>query len=232
MTGEQINNNQTPRRFGCFQFVLILLGIFILAIGGVSLWVNYNVYARLFNPTHLNENEQKILDAKMRRLEIFSDKSSSSRVSDKESGENKSRLEPEGYTEINREREIRISEKELNALISKDEEVAQRVALDLSDDLISILMLVPLDQDFPLLGGKTLRFHCGITLKYESGKPVVAIRGISIGGIPLPGSWWGNVKNMNLVQEFGSSGGFWDLFSKGVDDIEVKEGSFLIKLKE
>lgn len=232
MSEEQINTHKISTRSGCLKVFLAIVAVFVITAAGLSLWVNYNVYARLFKPTHLNEKEQQTLETKMRRLEAFSNNDKSNTDNGKDLNRKNKVLEPEVYTEENKQHEIRISEKELNALIAKDEETAKRVAVDLSNNLVSILVLIPMDKDFPFIGGKTLRFNCGITLKYEAGKPVVAIRGVSIGGIPLPSSWWGNIKNLDLVQEFGKSGGFWDLFSKGVDNIEVKEGSFLIKLKE
>ena len=69
-------------------------------------------------------------------------------------------------------------------------------------------------------------------LGYENGRPVVALKGVSLGGIPIPNAWLGNLKNRNLVKEFGSEGGFWKLFSDGVADLKVREGHILIKLKE
>ena len=144
----------------------------------------------------------------------------------------KDRLEPERYTEDPAKREIRITEKELNALIAKDEETARRVAIDLSDDMISLKLVIPVDNDFPILGGKTLRLSFGVTLRHEAGKPVVVLRGVSIGGIPIPNAWLGNIKNIDLVKEFGSQRGFWSAFSEGVEGIKVSDGALFIKLKE
>jgi hypothetical protein len=88
------------------------------------------------------------------------------------------------------------------------------------------------EEEFPILGGKTLRLNCGVTLRYEAGKPVVALRGVSVGGVPIPNAWLGNIKDVDLVREFGGQDGFWDLFSKGVEDIRVLDGSLFVKLKE
>ena len=63
-------------------------------------------------------------------------------------------------------------------------------------------------------------------------KPVVALRGVSLGGVPIPDAWLGNLKNVDLVREFGGQGGFWDLFARGVEDVKVLDGSLLVKLKE
>jgi len=111
------------------------------------------------------------------------------------------------------------------------------VAIALSTDMVSVKLVVPVDDDFPVLGGKTLRLNCGITLRHEAGEPVVALRGVSIGGVPIPDAWLGNIKNVDLVREFGGQGGFWDLFSKGVEDIKVEDikvldSSHFVKLKE
>lgn len=110
--------------------------------------------------------------------------------------------------------------------------MAQRVAIDLSENLVSLKLIVPLEEEIPILGGKTLRLHLGVMLGYENEKPVVALKGVSLGGIPLPNAWLGNLKNRNLVKEFGTEGGFWKLFSDGVADLKVREGYIWIKLKE
>ena len=141
-------------------------------------------------------------------------------------------LEPEVYSEEGAKREISLTEKELNALIANNPEVAQRVAINLSDSLISVKLVIPIDEEIPVLGGKTLRLNLGLILGYENERPVVALKGVSIGGIPLPNAWLGNLKNRNLVREFGGDGGFWKLFSDGVADLKVKKGHILIKLKE
>ena len=53
-------------------------------------------------------------------------------------------LEPEAYSEEGAKGEISLTEKELNALIANNPEVAQRVAIDLSENLISVKLVVPM----------------------------------------------------------------------------------------
>ena len=93
-------------------------------------------------------------------------------------------------------------------------------------------MIVPIDEEIPVLGGKTLRLNLGVILNYEKERSVVALKGVSLGGIPVPNAWLGNLKNKNLVKEFGDETGFWKLFSDGVADLKVKDGHIQIKLKE
>jgi hypothetical protein len=116
--------------------------------------------------------------------------------------------------------------------LPSDAEMGKRVAVDLADDLVSVKLVVPVNNEMPLVGGKMLKLNFGLALSYADGKPIVAMRGISIGGIPLPGAWWGDIKNINLVEEFGGSGGFWDQFAKGVDDLKIQDGHLHITLKE
>ena len=42
----------------------------------------------------------------------------------------------------------------------------------------------------------------------------------------------GDLKNKDLVQEFGGEGGFWDGLARGVEAIQVEEGNLYLKLRE
>jgi hypothetical protein len=61
---------------------------------------------------------------------------------------------------------------------------------------------------------------------------VVILRGISVMGVPLPNAWLGGLKNIDLIQEFGSDPGFWRALAEGVASIQVRDGSLLVVLKE
>lgn len=141
-------------------------------------------------------------------------------------------LEPEAYSERNAPREIIFTERELNALLAKNTDLAQKLAIDLASSLVSAKLLVPLEEDFPILGGKTLRVNAGIGMAYQNDKPYIALKGISIMGIPIPNAWLGGIKNVDLVNEFGIDPGFWKSFSEGVENIQVTDGKIFIKLKE
>ncbi len=224
------NRGRPPRKW--LRRVGIIAAGFILVAMLSAWWIKSNLYASPFSPTKLNEKEEQVLAVKLARLQRSSESDGTPLRTEATEPKSEGRLAPEPYTEDAARRELRITEKELNALIAKDEETARRVAIALSSDLVSVKLVIPVDADFPVLGGKTLRLNCGITLRQEAGKPVVAVRGVSIGGVPIPNAWLGGIKNVDLVREFGDQGGFWDLFSKGVEDIKVLDGSLLVKLKE
>ena len=223
-------------RFSLLQVMGIVLGIIMISFLLMAWWVKHNIYASPFTPTVLTAKEQQVLDSKLVTLKESAKKDVA--VTNKKRRDQGAPLKPEAYSEAYSDseeclkREISLTEKELNALIANHPDVAQRVAIDLSDDLVSVKLVVPVDEEIPVLGGKTLRLNLGIILSYENERPVVALKGVTLGGIPVPNAWLGNLKNKNLVKEYASHGGFWKLFSDGVADLKVRDGHLLIKLKE
>jgi hypothetical protein len=89
-----------------------------------------------------------------------------------------------------------------------------------------------MDEEVFFLGGKTLRLSLGITIDYKNSQPSIALKGVSLGGIPLPNARLGNLKHKNLMDEFGTDGGFWELFGEGVKEIKVEEGHIRVMLRE
>ena len=218
------------RRFRCLHILGIALITLIIICLLVVGWVKFNIYASQFIPTKLNQKEQKVLDTKLEKIEESSEEDYFSKKRKKQ--DRAAPLEPEEYSEAGARREISLTEKELNSLIANDPEIARMVAFDLSENLVSLKLVVPMDEDIIILGGKTLRLKMGLNLGYEGSQLVVALKGVSLGGIPIPNAWLGNIKNRNLVEEFGGEGGFWDLFAAGVQDIKVHDGHIRIRLKE
>ena len=106
------------------------------------------------------------------------------------------------------------------------------MAIDLEPDLASARLRIPLDPDLPFFGGKILRAAAGLELKYQQAKPVVILKGVTVWGVAIPNAWLGNLKNVDLVQEFGDEKGFWKSFSEGVEHIVIESGKATIKLKE
>ncbi|MDH3503930.1 MAG: arginine N-succinyltransferase [Nitrospirota bacterium] len=230
-------NGETPqaaasRRMFSGKQVILFVGLAVLATAfGTAWWINQYVYATMFEPTRLGDAEQQVLNAKMAQL-LQTTNATSSSVSKPSPPTTDMPLEPEPYAEKDANRHIQLTEREVNALIAKDSYMARHVAVDLADDLVSVQLVVPINQEMPIVGGKMLKLNFGLALSYANGRPVVAMRGISLGGIPLPSAWWGDIKNTNLVEEFGGSGGFWDQFSKGVKDMKIQDGQLQVTLKE
>lgn len=220
----------SPRRFSGWQVATFVLLAVLLTLG-LSLWIGYrSLFPSEFTPVSLSAQEQRILDDKLHSLERLGGRAKTSPPSSRASAT--APLQPEPYSEVGASREISLSERELNALIATNTDLASRLAIDLSDNLASAKLLLPLDPEAPIVGGKTLKLTAGLELRYADGKPVVVLKGVSVWGVPLPNAWLGGMKNIDLVQEFGTEPGFWQAFAAGVEEVEVKQGKLRILLKE
>lgn len=219
---------------GCLQVGLITL-LLVIVTAAVTYWVvRTYIFPAEFRPVTLSQREESVLQDKLDRLESFSTQRDRRRsrsggdVEDTPPGT----LRPEAYSEEGASRNISLSERELNALLAKNTDLARKLAIDLSDDLVSAKLLIPMDEDFPVLGGKILKVRAGVELAYQAERPVVILRGVSIMGVPIPNAWLGGLKNIDLVREFEADEGFWKAFAAGIKDIHVEEGRLRFELKE
>ena len=226
MTTEQLSQDspnlpapqpQQSNGWRTFGIIVITMAVTL----GVGYWVVTTwLFPTEFTPVVLSQKQQKTLDQK---LELLGGSSNP---------EGKKSLEPEAYSEKGASREVAFSEREVNAMLAKNTDLADKLAIDLSDNLVSAKLLVNVDPDFPILGGKTVKVTGGMELSLVGNKPRAVLKGISVWGVPLPNAWIGNLKNVDLVKEFGGAGGFWQAFNDGVEKIEVKDGRLVVKLKE
>lgn len=216
------------------HIVWIVLATILLTAAATYLALRTYIYAKDFEPVVLNHQEQQRLDSKLAALGYQPEPSS--RTSNKQEGsgefDSSGRLKPRKYSEESGERDLSFSEKELNALLASNTDMAKKLAVDLSQDLVSARLLIPVDRDFPVLGGKTLRVSTGVEMSYKDGQPRVILKGVTVMGVPIPNAWLGNLKNIDLISEFGDEQGFWKSFAAGVEDIHVEDGELKVKLKE
>lgn len=230
----EVIKNGTEHREGGFKgrhVLLIILATILLTVGLTFWFVRTYIYARDFQPVELDVKEQQVLDRKLRTLG-FDPSHKAPPENNRLSAETDEQwLRPERYSEKDTKREVQFSERELNAIIAHDQDLAKKLAVDLSTELVSARLLVAVDPDFPLLGGKTLRVSAGVEVAFTNRRPRILLKGVSLMGVPIPGAWLGGLKNIDLIQEFGDSGGFWQAFADGVEHIEVREGELVVKLK-
>ncbi|MDQ1335570.1 MAG: hypothetical protein QG552_2520 [Thermodesulfobacteriota bacterium] len=214
--------SEKKSRWGRNLIIVILLAAVASAL--TYFLVTRYLFPRQFHPVELSSKETEALDAKLRRLDPIQGRA----------GEAKGTvpLKPERYDESGANREISFTTREINAILARNTDLAQKVAIHLSKDMASAKLLIPLDPDLPFFGGKTLKVTAGLELRYADQKPVVTLKGISIWGVPLPNAWLGGIKNVDLVQEFGMEKGFWSTFAAGVEYIQISDGRLTLKLKE
>ncbi len=208
--------------------ILLIIGAILLTVilsVSITLWlVSHYIFPNNFDPVVLSHNEDKKLNNKLEKISWLSGMASTNSEQGK--------LEPEKYSEKRAKRDISLSERELNALLAKNTDLANKLAIDLSENLASGKLLVPMDEDFPIVGGKTLKLSAGIELSFANKQPIIKLRGVSVMGVPIPNAWLGGMKNVDLINEFGQDEGFWKAFSEGVENIYVKDGRLVVKLKE
>jgi hypothetical protein len=203
---------------------IVLLTMLVTVFAGWWIVRTY-LFPSQLEPVELSQREQVELGTKLRRLGVVTSSPNSS-ASDNQVAR------PEPYTEKNADRNVFLSERELNSLLANDPKLASRLAVDLADDLASVVVLIPIPQDFPVMPGRTVRVNAGAEVSFAAGRPVVALKGVSIMGVPVPNAWLGNLKNVDLVREFGGNDGFWKSFADGIDEIRVEDGQLLIRLRE
>jgi hypothetical protein len=210
----------------------IVVAAMLLTMVGTLFIVKNWLFPSPFEPVVLSQAEEQRLERKLERFEQIGGRTH--RVPPGQPGTmpTEEDLKPEPYSEEGASREIRLSEREINAMIAQNTDLAQKMVVDFSNDLVSVKLLIPVDPDFPIMGGKTLKVKAGAELAFRGSRPVVILRGISVMGVPLPNAWLGGLKNIDLVDVFGAEPGFWKGFSDGVAAIEVREGSLQILLKE
>lgn len=206
---------------GCLGILgIVVLTVCVTVIA--TIWViNSQIFGSRFTPVVLNDDEQQVLSTKLQAVGL-------GELAAPADGD----FSPQPYSENPANRTVSLSERELNALVARNTDAAERLALDLADDLISARLRVPLDPDFPFLGGKVLKASAGLSISYENGQPRVILRGASVWGVPIPNAWLGNVKNVDLVDQFGGEDGFWKQFAAGIDHIDVREGALSLTLRE
>lgn len=212
--------------------VAAIVCVAVLLTAGISFWI-FRTYISPpeFTPVVLSSPESATLNAKLKILGITPEAPPASTV-EADAVDADGRLKPTKYEEQPDNRRVRMTEREVNALIAKDTELAKRFAIDLSRDLASAKLLIPVDPDFPIMGGKTLRVTAGLELAYANERPTVKLRGVSIMGAPVPNAWLGNLKNVDLVEQFGGDPGFWSAFADGIELIKIDDGQLHIELKE
>ena len=226
---------ERPSRKGGIRGIYILWIVLatILVTAALTFWVvRTYIYAKDFEPVELSVKERQTLNTKLKMLGYDPGSDTTRKAGQPAQESDEQWLRAERYSEADAKREVSFSERELNAILAKNRDLAKKLAVDMSDDLVSARLLVPVDQDFPVLGGKTLRVSAGVEMAFRDTKPVVILKGVSIMGIPLPNAWLGGLKNIDLINEFGDKKGFWQGFAEGVENIRVEEGRLKIKLRE
>jgi hypothetical protein len=238
MDTDAITGQPRKRRISGWHIFLIVL-VTILVTAAITFWaVRTWIFPSDFRPVELTATEEQVLADKLERLDnLQAGRTRGSAKAAKRKQESAApaaaeTLEPEAYTEAGADRSISLTERELNGLLARNTDLARKLAIDLSENLMSAKLLVHVDEDFPVLGGQIIKVRAGMELAYRNERPVAILKGVSIMGVPVPSAWLGGMKNIDLVEHYGAEQGFWKAFADGVDNIQIRDGYLTLVLKE
>ena len=217
------------KRLGCLSILGLMLITVIVSVAVTVWFLNFYLFPKRFDPVELSSKETQVLEQKLAHFEGFA---SAKKALTQNNDQDGKILEPLAYSEEGADRNLALSERELNAILAKNTDLADKLAIDLSDDLISARLRLPMDPDFPFFGGKLLKARAGVGVSFTEQRPRVVLKGVSVMGVPIPNAWLGGLKNIDLVDEFGQSSGFWKSFSDGIEHVKVVDGQLQVQLKE
>ena len=216
------SNTPTPKKkLRKTGFTLLLfITVFLAAYFGVRLSM------APFKPVTLSPHEQQEFDQKIEHIQR-TQRAPAYHVRPLP-------LKPQRYQEPTGGQPIRFTEKELNSLIAQRTDLADKLAFDLSDDMLSARLRLPIDPDVPIFGGQTLNAKAGLTITSANGETEIILEGITVMGFPLPSAWIGNLKNIDLVAaaQQGNASPFWELLADGISQVKIEDGTIRFTLSE
>ena len=139
-------NPQSPGLSGR-QVIGIVVAAMLLTMVATLFIVRSWLFPRPFDPVVLSPAEEQRLEHKLAWFERGEGQSRAGQPTPGRPGQPAGSLQPEAYSEKGASREIRLSEREVNAMIAHNTDLAPKVAVDFSADLVSVKMLLPIDPD-------------------------------------------------------------------------------------
>lgn len=229
MQTDTVSSEPGKNSSGLKIFLIILVTIIVTA--ALTFWVvRTYIFPAEFKPVQLSASEEQVLTEKLERLDMMQSRRTGG--SPDRNKQDSGALEPEAYSEVGASRSITLSERELNGMLARNTDMAKKMAIDLSENLMSAKLLIPVDEDFPIMGGQILKVRAGMEMAYRDNRPIVILKGVSVMGVPIPNAWLGGMKNIDLVEYYGTETGFWKAFADGVENVRIEDGNITMVLKE
>ncbi len=200
--------------------VLITFGIILACCGltaaATAWWVKRNLYASTMTPVQLTAQEQRTFETKM---EVLQHPPVSEPASPAVSPEDEKRT-------------VVVTDREINAYLAK-QGLGDTVKVDLGDDNLAATVIVPVPEDSPLFGGTTLRLRVALGVKVDGiNAPSFQVSDVSLGGLPLPNAWLGDIKNVNLAGQNLEKDPALQRFFAGIKKFQVRKEGVLLTLNE
>lgn len=217
-------STEGPRRSSGLAWFLVALLVLLLVLAGAWIW---QLTRAQMQSAPLTQAEQLVLEAKFDRIRNAAYPERPAAPSEAAAPEEDAggAVQPEIYREDVSQRQVRFTERELNALIAADPGLAGRAAVRLSPDQLSASFRIDLPPDVPLMGGRSVRVQTGLQLATLNNRVEARLVGVSVGGIPLPNAWLGGLKGTDLL----ASSGLGSL-GAGIETLSVGDGWLELQL--
>ena len=191
---------------------LMVLAAFLILTGigaaSATYWYHKNIDASNFKPVSLTAKEQTVFEEKVSVL------SGSPQVSDPS-------------------KTIILNEKEVNAFLAQ-QGWGEKLKVHIGKDKISAAVLAPMDEEVPLLGGRTLRVNVAFHAIPSANKKIsFSLADVNVGGISLPNAWLGNLKGIDLLNQLhDDSSPLVSTISAGIQELQLQQGELRILLND
>ncbi len=127
---------------------------------------------------------------------------------------------------------LKLTEREVNGLLNVNTDLGKSVRLEFAQDAINAYLVVPIPQDFPIMGGKMFRARGRFRLSIgNGGKPYAVLEDVTVYGLSLPKAWLGGLKGENLLESaVGERNGSPVL--KGIKSLRVEPGALVLEVED
>ena len=215
--------SEGPRRSSRLPWFLVGFLVLLLVLAGVWIWQLTRVQLQT---APLTQAEQRVLESKIDRLRSAASPERPAALPPETPAEDAAgEVQPEIYREDASQRQVRFTERELNALIAADPALAGRSAVRLSPGQLSASFRIDLPPDVPVMGGRSVRVQTGLQLATLNDRVEARLVGVSVGGIPLPNAWLGGLKGTDLLATSGLGS-----LGAGIETLSVGEGWLELQL--
>lgn len=221
--------------YGCLSAIVLLL--VIVATAGVTAWmVKRSLNPKPIEPTVLTAEEQQVFDEKIEIVMEAQDEppvGSSVEAAAVEAGTQVLNAGEEVEEDEDFIRKpLVLTERELNSIISKNTDLADKVYVSLRRNRIQFKGNFPVPDDLPLWGGRTIRINVRNRLELVDGRLELRMENIALGGIPVPSAWIQDIKGKDLLSDVFADDDFVRALSEGVESLEVENGQIVLMLAE
>lgn len=184
--------------------ILSVFGLGVVAAGAAIWWVNRPIQA-----TVLTTPEKALLEEKLAAVE----------------------QSPADPTYTPGEKEIVLTERELNGLLNENTPFGDQLKLELASNAVHARISADIPEDSPFMAGKKLKGKARFLIEDASGAPALILEDLTIWGISLPNAWLGDLKGQNMLGSLLSSSTSGSSIA-GLEDIRVENRSLIIKLAD